>query len=81
MPIKEVLLHQNNIGVILDWIPRHFHHYHQSHLFSISIHEYNGTNLHASSASRWGTLSFDFDKEETRRFHLLVQFLFSCVIR
>ncbi|CAF2846031.1 unnamed protein product [Rotaria sp. Silwood2] len=61
------ILHQNSIGVILDWIPTHFHHYHQSHQYSISLHEYDGTNLHASGSSRWGTLYFDFDKEETRR--------------
>jgi 1,4-alpha-glucan branching enzyme len=59
-------LHQNGIGVILDWIPTHFHHWHQSHLFSMSLHEYDGTDLYASTASRWGTLYFDFDKKETR---------------
>jgi 1,4-alpha-glucan branching enzyme len=44
-------LHQNNVSVILDWIPTHFQHYHQSHSFSISLHEYDGTNLFASSLS------------------------------
>ncbi|CAF4258655.1 unnamed protein product, partial [Rotaria sp. Silwood2] len=61
------LLHKNGIGVILDWIPTHYHHDHQSHYFSVSLHEYDGTNLHASCPSRWGTLYFDFNKEETRR--------------
>jgi 1,4-alpha-glucan branching enzyme len=60
-------LHQNGIGVILDWIPTHFHHHHHSHLYSASLHEYDGTNMYASSPSQWGTLYFDFDKEETRR--------------
>jgi 1,4-alpha-glucan branching enzyme len=60
-------LHQNGIGVILDWIPTHFHHYHHSHQCSSSLHEYDGTNLYASTPSRWGTLYFDFDKKETRR--------------
>jgi 1,4-alpha-glucan branching enzyme len=60
-------LHQHGIGVILDWIPAHFQHYHQSHSFSMSVNEFDGTNLFASSSSPWGTLYFDFDKEETRR--------------
>jgi 1,4-alpha-glucan branching enzyme len=60
-------LHQHNIGVIIDWVPTHYHHYHASHSFSASLHEFDGTNLHASHASRWGTLYFDFSKEETYR--------------
>ncbi|CAF1392362.1 unnamed protein product [Rotaria magnacalcarata] len=60
-------LHQNNIGIILDWIPTHFQHYHQSDSFSISLHEFDGTNLYADGASAWGTLYFDFNKEETCR--------------
>ncbi|CAF2616092.1 unnamed protein product [Rotaria sp. Silwood2] len=54
-------LHQNSIGVILDWIPTHFKHYHFFHQYSMSLHEYDGTNLYASTASQWGTLYFDFD--------------------
>ncbi|CAF1440322.1 unnamed protein product [Adineta ricciae] len=61
------LLHQNIIGVILDRIPTHYHHWHEFHFYSTSLHEYDGTNLHASSSSPWGTLHFDFDNEETRR--------------
>ena len=60
-------LHENNIGVILDWIPTHYHHWHFSHLYSVSLHDYDGTNLHGHSPSRWGTLYFDYDKEETYR--------------
>ena len=60
-------LHQHNIGVILDWIPTHYHHYHFNQSYSVSLHEYDGTNLHGSNASRWGTIYFDFDKEESYR--------------
>lgn len=60
-------LHMNNIGVILDWIPTHYHHWHFSHLYSVSLHDYDGTNLHGHSPSRWGTLYFDYEKEETYR--------------
>lgn len=60
-------LHQKNIGVILDWIPTHFQHYHQSNSFSISLHEFDGTDLYAGQASCWGTLYLDYNKEETCR--------------
>ncbi|CAF2808878.1 unnamed protein product [Rotaria sp. Silwood2] len=60
-------LHQNGICVILDWIPTHFKHYHFLHQCSMSLHEYDGTNLYASIASRWETIYCDFDKEETHR--------------
>lgn len=58
-------LHQRNIGVILDWVPTHFHHYHRFGHYSFSLHDYDGTNLYAGSSSAWGTLYFDFDKAET----------------
>ncbi len=61
------LLHQNNIGVIIDWIPTHFQHYHQSSGYSVSMHEFDGTNIFASESSPWGTLYLDYGKEETRR--------------
>ncbi|CAF1423632.1 unnamed protein product [Adineta steineri] len=32
-----------------------------------SLHEFDGTNLHASDASCWGTLYLDYSKEETYR--------------
>ncbi|CAF0772430.1 unnamed protein product [Adineta ricciae] len=60
-------LHQNNIGVILDWVPTHFKHHHFFHGYSTSLHEYDGTDLYANVPSQWSTLYFDFDKEETRR--------------
>ncbi|CAF4735177.1 unnamed protein product, partial [Rotaria sp. Silwood2] len=47
-------LHQNGIGVILDWIPTHFKHCHFFHRYSISLHEYDGTNLYAGTESQWG---------------------------
>lgn len=60
-------LHENRIGVILDWIPTHFHHFHQSREYSGSIHEFDGTNLFAAEPSDWGTLYLDYSKEETCR--------------
>jgi 1,4-alpha-glucan branching enzyme len=36
-------LHENVIGVILDWVPRHFKHYNFLHQYSTCLHEYDGT--------------------------------------
>ncbi|CAF3471906.1 unnamed protein product [Rotaria socialis] len=60
-------LHQHDIGVIIDWVPTHFYHRHNSPWYSSSLHELDGTNMYASDNSLWGTLYFDYNKEETRR--------------
>ncbi len=60
-------LHQKGIGVIIDWIPTHFQHYHQNSAYSVSMHEFDGTNLYAAELSIWGTMYLDYSKEETRR--------------
>lgn len=58
--------HQTGIGVILDWIPAH---YKQDHAGDISetLHYYDGTDHFGTEESAWGTVYFDFGKEETRR--------------
>jgi 1,4-alpha-glucan branching enzyme len=60
-------LHQNGIGVIVDWIPTHFQHRHQSESYSFSMHEFDGTNMFSAEDSPWGTRYLDYSKEETRR--------------
>ncbi|MBS0603841.1 MAG: alpha amylase C-terminal domain-containing protein [Verrucomicrobia bacterium] len=60
------ILHQNKIGVILDWIPTHYKNDHAGDL-SQSLHNYDGTNLFAAEESPWQTVYFDYGKEETRR--------------
>jgi 1,4-alpha-glucan branching enzyme len=57
-------LHQNNIGVILDWIPAHYKHT----WLDVSLHQFDGTNLFAAGYSEWGTAFFDFSKKEVREF-------------
>ena len=57
-------LHQNNIGVILDWIPAHYNH----HWLEASLHQFDGTNLFSTSYSEWNTAFFDFSKKEVREF-------------
>lgn len=60
------LCHQHGIGVIIDWIPAHYKHEHNED-WSQSLHDYDGTDLFGSEPSGWGTIFFDFNKEETRR--------------
>ena len=62
-------LHQNGIGIIIDWIPTHFQHYPVSASYSVSLHEFDGTNLFAAESAPWGTLYLDYEKEETH--HLM----------
>ena len=61
-------LHENGIGVILDWVPAHF----PDDEFGLSL--YDGTHLYDYSDPRkgrtpdWGTNVFDFGKNEVRNF-------------
>ncbi|MCW6168245.1 MAG: 1,4-alpha-glucan branching protein GlgB [Thermoplasmatales archaeon] len=61
-------LHENGIGIILDWVPAHF----PDDEFGLSM--YDGTHLYDYSDPRkgrtpdWGTNVFDFGKNEVRNF-------------
>lgn len=63
------LCHQHEIGVIMDWIPTHYKHEHEGD-HSQSLFNYDGTDLFGSHPSYWGTIFFDFSKDETKRFLL-----------
>jgi 1,4-alpha-glucan branching enzyme len=60
------LCHQRGIGVIIDWIAAHYKHGHDGDS-SQSLHNFDGTDLFGSESSDWGTLFFDFNKDETKR--------------
>lgn len=69
------ILHQNGIGVIVDWVPAHF----PKDDFSLRL--FDGTALYEhvdprqSEHAEWGTLIFNFGRHEVRNF-LLANALF-----
>lgn len=57
------LCHQNNIGVILDWVPGHFC------MDEHGLYEFDGGNIYGLIGHQhWGTMNFNFGKLEVQSF-------------
>ena len=60
--------HQENIGVIMDWVPGHFNRNDYGLAYYDGTPQFEYSDPNQANNNRWGTLNFDLGKNQVRSY-------------